>query len=276
MIHKILVGLDGSQATTDLAVGWAKRFGAELTGVAVVDDVPDLKLSPYGNYKSFKLQAYLERIARIKTGARKFRDEFEARCTAEGVPFTVSVVTGDPVEVFLARHDSHDVTLLPKEPRFRFATEDGPDDSLVEILRHARKPVVAVPEVVPVADGVLVAYDGSPAAVDALESFAVSGLGTDRPVSVVSADMDKNEAERRADEAARYLASHDVRATPKPLATGADDADTLATAAEYSDAGMIVMGAFSRGRLREWFRPSVTARMLARPEQVLYLHHHMN
>jgi nucleotide-binding universal stress UspA family protein len=144
------------------------------------------------------------------------------------------------------------------------------------MLRQARRPIVAVPEGAPTGEAVLVAYDGSPAAVDALQSFAESGLGVGRPVTVVCADEDRDEASRRADEAARFLAYHDVRATVRPLASDADDADTLAAAAEFADAGMVVMGAFSRGRLREWYRPSVTARMLARPGRLLYLHHHSN
>ena len=41
MIRNILVGLDGSRSATGLAIEWAKRFGAELTGVAVIDDVSD-------------------------------------------------------------------------------------------------------------------------------------------------------------------------------------------------------------------------------------------
>jgi nucleotide-binding universal stress UspA family protein len=276
MIRSILVGLDGSRSATGLAIEWAKRFGAELTGVAVLDDLPDRDPGLYVTFSSYKVLAYMERLARLKADARRFVYEFEARCTAAGVRFSARVETGDPVDVLLAMHEDHDVTLLPKEPRFRFHTEDGPDDTLTEVLRRARRPVVAVPDALPTGEAVLVAYDSSPAAADALQSFAESGLGIGRPVTVVCADEDKCEASRRADEATRFLGYHDVRATVRPLATDTDDADTLAAAAEFVDAGLVVMGAFSRGRLREWFRPSVTARMLARPGRLLYLHHHPN
>jgi nucleotide-binding universal stress UspA family protein len=247
-----------------------------LTGVGIIDDLPDREPGLYVTYSSYKVLTYMERFARVKADARCFVREFQARCTEAGVRSSARVETGDPVDVLLALHDDYGVTLLPRQPRFQFGVEDGPDDTLTRVLRQARRPVVAVPESLRPAEGVLVAYDGSPAAVDALQSFAESGLGTDQPVTVVCADADRSVAARRAGEAARFLAYHDVRASVRPLATDADDADTLAAAAEFADAGMVVMGAFSRGRLREWFRPSVTARMLARPGRLLYLHHHPN
>jgi hypothetical protein len=50
MIRKILVGLDGSPSVTELALEWAKQFGAELTGVAVVDDLPNPEPGLYASY----------------------------------------------------------------------------------------------------------------------------------------------------------------------------------------------------------------------------------
>lgn len=276
MIRNILVGLDGSASAVELAVGWAKRLGAELTGVAVVDDLPNRQPGLYVTHAHPRLAAYAARSACMKADTRRFADEFTARCAAAGVRFTARVETGDPADVLLILHDDHDVTLLPKAPRFRFATESGPDDTLTEVLRRSRWPVVAVPAELPRGGGVMVAYDGSPAAADALQSFAASGLGADQPVTVVSADADRSVAARRACEAAKFLTSQGVPASFRPVAAGTDDADALAVAAELADVGMIVMGAFSRGRLREWFSPSVTTRMLARPGRILYLHHHPN
>jgi nucleotide-binding universal stress UspA family protein len=278
MIRNILIGLDGSRAATELAIKWAKRLGAALTGIAILDDVPDRRPGLYVSYTSYKVLAYLERLAHLKAETRRFVADFGARCAETGVRFTARVERGDPVDVILALHDDYDVTLLPREPHFRFQIDHDPANTLTAVLRQARRPIVAVPETISSGDEVLVAYDGSPAAVDALHAFAESGLGIDRPVTVVCADENKVEAVRLAEEAARYLGYHDVRATIRPLAAdpSMDDADTLAAAAAFADAGMVVMGAFSHGRLREWFRPSVTTRMLARPGRLLYLHHHPN
>jgi nucleotide-binding universal stress UspA family protein len=275
LIRKILVGLDGSQSTTDLAVEWVKRFEAELTGVAIVDNLPEREPGLYITYTSSKVLAYMERMTQIKNQTRQYVAEFEDRCKAAGIRYVARLESGDPVDVLLALHEDFDVTLLPKEGHFRFSDQDEPDDTLTNMLRKARRPIVAVPNVLPPGDAVLVAYDGEPAAVDALQSFAESGLGVGTPVSVVAVAEDRETAEPRAEEAARYLAAHDVRAEARPVVTtSGHEADALHAAAEFEGARMVVMGAFSHGRMREWFDRSTTTRMLKKNGRLLYLHHH--
>src|SRR5262245_30315084 len=150
MLHNILVGLDGSQFATGLAITWASRFGAEVTGVVVIDDLPDRKPFPPGvRVYSAKVRAYLDCVARMAEDTGRFRDRFETRCNEGGVRLSARVETGDPVEILLALHEDYDLTLLPKEPRFRFAIQDHPDDTLMEVLRQARRPIVAVPAAFP-------------------------------------------------------------------------------------------------------------------------------
>jgi nucleotide-binding universal stress UspA family protein len=261
---------------TDLGVERAKRFGAELTGVAVIDDLPGRKPLPPGvRVSSPKVRAYLDRVERMTEKTGLFRDEFVARCAAGGVRFAARVETGDPVDVLLSLHEEFDLTLLPKEPRFRFATRDDPDDTLTEVLRRACRAVVAVPAVLPPGDAVVVGYDGGAAAVDALRSFAASGLGVGPPVSVVAAAEDRDVAATRAAEATRYLTDLGVRAEARPVTmTAGHEADALRAAADRSDARMLVLGAFSHGRAREWIDRSTTTRLLRDDPRLLYLHHH--
>jgi nucleotide-binding universal stress UspA family protein len=121
---------------------------------------------------------------------------------------------------------------------------------------------------------VVVAYDGGEAAVDALRSFAESGLGLGPPVSVVAVAEDAQTAESRAEEAARFLAGHGVNAAPHPVVTeSGHEADAVRAVAERENARMVVMGAFSHGRAREWFDRSTTTRMLRAEPRLLYLHH---
>src|SRR5690242_11470335 len=110
MIRNILVGLDGSWSATGLAIEWAKRLGAELAGVAVIDDLPDrAPFLPGVRVYSAKVRAYLDRVARMTEDTARFRDEFHARCAGAGVRFSARVETGDPVDVFLALHEDYDL-----------------------------------------------------------------------------------------------------------------------------------------------------------------------
>jgi nucleotide-binding universal stress UspA family protein len=277
MIRHILIGLDGSTSATEVAIEWSKRLDAELTGVAIIDDMPNRQPGLYITYSPYKVTAYAERFALMKRQTRGFLKEFEGRCTTGGVRYSSRLETGDPVNVLLALHHDYDVTLLPMEPRFRFATQDEPDDTLTEVLRGACRPIVAVPKTVPTGEAVVVAYDAEPAAVDALESFAESGLGAGLSVSVVAVAEDRSTAGPRAEEAVRYLAAYGVKAEAHPVAaTSGHEAEVLHAIAEHENARMVVMGAFTHGRAREWFHRSTTTRMLHDEHRLLYLHHHAN
>lgn len=278
MVRNILVGLDNSpysRAVADLAVGWAGRFGAGVVGVAVIDEPRISAAVPTGiggGYYKFRVER--GRMAEARALAAELAARFRARCAAAGVAAETRCEAGDPVDVLLGLHEDFDVTLLGRETWFRCVTQGEPDEVLTEVLRRASRPVVAVPESVPGGDAVVVAYDGGEAATDALRAFAASGLGVGRRTSVVTVAGDRAVAARTAAEAARYLVHHDVPATPQPVATDGDEAAALAAAAEMAGAGMVVMGAYSRGRLREWYDRSTTTRMLHRPGCLLYLHHH--
>jgi nucleotide-binding universal stress UspA family protein len=277
VIRNILVGLDPSRcsaAAVELGIAWAKRFDAEVVGAAVIDE-PGIGTGPAipiggGQYKKWIDDATKSSAERE---AARLVGEFEARCAAAVVRFLTRTVRGDPVRALLGLHEDFDVTLLGRETRFRFATQDGPDDTLTEVLRQARRPIVAVPER-PADEGpIVVAYDGSEASVDALESFADTGLGAGRAVTVTTVDEDPAVADRLANEAVRFLAHHDIPATPMSVAADRDEA-ALDAAVESAGAGMVVMGAFSGSRRWEWADPSTTTRMLERPGRLLFMCHH--
>ena len=279
MIRTILVGLDGSigsRTATELGISWAKQCGASLTGVAVVDSVtirsPHMTGLGGGTYQA-RIEA--ARMARATSETGQFVAEFATSCRVAGAQATCRIEHADPVEALLTLHDDFDITLIPKKTRFRFVTQDGPDDTLVQVLRRGRRPVVAVPDVLPEGDSVVVAYDGGMASADALQSFASSGLGSGATVSVVSISDKRETAILRAEEAARFLAFHDVTARPRPVPIAAGhEADALRAVVADVNARMVVMGAFSHGQAREWLRRSTTIRMLQSEERLLYCCHH--
>ena len=278
MIRQILVGLDGSaggQSATEQGIRWASQYHAELTAVAVIDTPticrPQMTGVGGGYYKARIERARMERAA---SETARFQSEFLQRCATAGVRASVQIEEGDPVEVILRLHDDHEVTLLPRTSHFRFATQDRPDETLVDVVRSSRRAIVAVPDTHTPGSSIVVAYDGSSAAIDALESFAESGLGDGVPVSVVSVAEEQNAACRRAEEAVRFLNHHNLQARPCPITTGQREADALHTAAEQAHAEMVVMGAFSHSRAREWFHRSTTLRLLRHETRLLYLRHH--
>jgi len=273
MPNQILVGIDGSphgEAAIGLAIRWAGEYGCRLTGLGIIDEPGMTRGEPVpiggGAYK-----ADLDR-SRVKKSTRLVEDwlgRFSDRCNAANASATAVTETGDPLTVLSLEAQRHDLVLLGRQTHFRYGYEDSPDDVLTQLVRQAPRPVVAVPLEHVNGHSVVIADDSSLQAARAVQAFQATGLGTRRPVFVVTVGTVSSNANRTLD----FLAAHDILATPKSVPVGASVAAALAAAAREVGAGLIVMGAYGRSTLHEFFLGSVTRTMLAESPVPLFLYH---
>jgi nucleotide-binding universal stress UspA family protein len=275
MIRTILVGLDGSrdgERAVEQGIRWARLTGAELTGVGVVDEPTIRRPEPVGAWgATLKARRDEALLADARVKVRGFVGRFADRCRAAGVHYHERTETGLPSETILTLAPDADLTVLGRETHFQFETQDEVDKTLENVLRGSEHPVVAVPDVAGEGRPVMVAYDASPAAVRALESFAASGLDEGRPVRVVSVAPDAATARRRADDATRYLNRMNIRAESVPLA-GRNAADVLTETVRSEGPAFVVMGAFGEPRRLRFFHRSTTRHMLREARVPLFLH----
>lgn len=108
----------------------------------------------------------------------------------------------------------------------------------------------------------IVGYDGSRQAAKALSSLALSGLGTDRPIYVVSCHTNSIDAVADCEVACRYLGRHGLAATVCPEYSGGDPAQILLDCCRQYEAGLLVVGAFGHSTLRELLFGSTTRQIL--------------
>jgi nucleotide-binding universal stress UspA family protein len=191
----------------------------------------------------------------------EFLKQFAARCDA-GVACKTAQAVGHPYEQILLEGERFDVILLGQHPRFHFETQERDTDTIRKVVKNSPHPVVIVPEKTPSGDGIIVAYDGSPAASRALQAFVASGLAEGKEVHVISVQPEREVAERQAERAVEYLRLHDIEARPRAVATRTNPAKVLLDEARPPEVGLLVMGAYSRSRLRELLRSSTTRAML--------------
>ena len=273
MPSQVLVGIDGSphgEAAVGLAIRWAGEYGCRLTGLGIIDEPGMTRGEPVpiggGAYKSD-----LDR-SRIKKSTRMVGDwlgRFSDRCNAANASATAVMETGDPLTVLSLEAQRHDVVLLGWQTHFRYGYEESSDDVLTQLVRHAPRPVVAVPLEQAGGHSVVIAADSSLQAARAVQAFQATGLGARRPIFVVTVGTVSSHANRTVD----FLAAHDIATTPNSVPVGASVAAALADAARELGAGLIVMGAYGRSTLHEFFLGSVTRTMLAESPVPLFLYH---
>ncbi|MCH2162076.1 MAG: universal stress protein, partial [Phycisphaerales bacterium] len=144
-----------------------------------------------------------------------------------------------------------------------------PDDFLARVARTCRRPILAMAGNGDPIRRVLVAYDGSQAAADALRSFAVLHAFAPDLVRVVSIGEDGLETEARIAEARSYLDSHGYANEGRSIEGNPSEA--ILEEAESFKADLIVMGAVGRSGIAKFLVGDTASTLLANSPVSLFI-----
>lgn len=277
MSVRIMVAIhNGSpiKASMALATRWAERLGGSVVGLGVVDEsswAPAPVLPSGGAPLDRPDKAVLARAAEDVDYSLQ---QLEEHCNQAGVEYCQVQDVGTVGEEILTEAQRHDVIVLGKE-----TTPDPglgvPARSILEsVLRHSPRPVVAVPDSAEDGRGILVAYDGSLQAARALQALVASGLSALGDTRILSVDEESEEtAKEHAQRAVEYLAAHGIDAESQPKVADKSVEHVIVEEAQRQGVEMIVIGAYGRSRLAEFFLGSVTSRVLDGSPLPVFLFH---
>jgi nucleotide-binding universal stress UspA family protein len=277
MLRSVLVGVDGSEYSTaavELGIQWAQHSGAGLVGLGIVDAPTISKPEPVplgGSAYKVHRDASLVTDASRKVG--QFLEHCAQRCAEAGVTCQLLQDIGLPAEQILLEAQRYDLIMLGQHTFFHFETQPQPDETLQVVLKQSPRPVVAVPAALPKEHAVVVAYDGSLHAARSLQMLQVLGLEGSQEVHIVCIDPDQEHANHCVERAVAFLHSHHIAAQAYARATEAAPADVLLEHVHQVQASLLVMGAYGRSTLREFFGGSVTRTMLRESPVPLFLYH---
>lgn len=276
-IQRILVPLDPSvftQAATETACRVAKRHGAELAGVAVLDstEIRSSLVPAVGPYYPMMIEAVQAKIKHADHILEECKDRFAQTCEAEGVSHRESEYEGVPADKLLESSIFYDLVVTGHETSFHFETRGEQGACLSEILDKAVTPILAVPaEGMGDLQSVLVTFDGSLPAARALHDFILFAAPYDLKIKVLVADTEPRKAEfllRSAEELLRAHGMEQVETIARDLPIEeAIDEDLL------SQVDMVVAGTHSRKFLKDFFVGSFMRDMLKRGAKPLLISH---
>lgn len=212
----------------------------------------------------------------IKENAEKLRAETEARLANEGVAWDWRFVYGIAPHRLLEASPLADVVIVG--PSDLGEGGRGPSAIAGDLVLHAPVPVLVVPgdaASFDVTAPAMVAWNGSAEAAHALRA-AVPLLAASRKVWLVSVaeEKDKPRFDFPALGGAEYLSRHGIACEVVEVPRGeAKIADTLFSAAQMRQCGLMVMGAYGHSRLAEMLLGGVTRQMLTEPQIPILLAH---
>lgn len=266
MIKNILVPQDGSpygKAALDYSMWLAKKFGAGLTGMHVVDVVSlegpflhdlsgSLGFEPFLNF-STKMREALESRGRTILSA------FGEACRENNADCETQISFGIVATEICDRAKVADLVVVGRRgvnAQFEYGLLGSTTES---VLRRSPKPVLVVPEKFTEPKNPLLAYDGSPNASKAMRSAAewAKTLGLALTVLTVSSSGDE---QALLNEARQYLKPYGIEAK---FVCQKGDAP-LVIESYYKDNGhdLLFMGTSHHSRLVEMVLGSTTEHVM--------------
>jgi nucleotide-binding universal stress UspA family protein len=269
MLRSILIGLDGSndgEAAVELGLSWAKAHNATAVGISIVDESGILV-----SEQAIFATGYNGPIAEPLLDAARHRsrvilEKFTGRCHELHVHCKALSESGTPYIQVLEEAQVCDLVVLGQRTHFEYGWKDQVDETLSRVLKDSPRPLVSVPKSPKLGADVVVAYDGSLQASRALYAFEASGLARSRTVHVVSAATIGVESARHANRAVEFLRNHDIKAVDHAMESHLGPAESILEEVRRHDTGLLVMGAYGKPTLREFFIGSVTRSVLERSE----------
>jgi len=195
---------------------------------------------------------------------RSLAAEFERRCSEAGVESGLAIDVGPAARKICERAAWTDLIVIslahPPAPQGVARLASG----FRKLVRRCPRPVLAVPRTASGVGKILLAYDGSPKAREALYVAAYMGSAWRADLGLVVVD-DKEQDNRPAlEDAMRYLEDRGLEATE--MSVRGEAAESILASAEAFGADLIAMGGYGANPMVEVALGSVVDEVLRRSD----------
>lgn len=272
---KILLALDGSsyaEAASGYACEIAARHNCTITGVAIIDK-PGIQSTggpvPLGgaHYEVVR-EEHLLKETREK--AKAILDEFTQTCKDRKINSLQHADTGSPFSEIIEESKFHDFTVIGKKTFFGF-TDHESYGTVEKILKNGLTPVLAVPESVREIKNVLIAYDNSIPAAKVVHMFLLLGIWNECDITLISVNDDTDAADKLLGNLNEFFKGYGI--TPKCVVRNGHPDNELKAYISENEIDLLVMGAYGRKSVREFFVGSVTQHLIQDTDIPLFLYH---
>lgn len=268
MIENILVPTDGSDfGRTAIAYGisMARRLGARLTGLHVID-IRLLQAPVFSDVSgSIGLPPYQELLPAVETGleerAEAILREFRERCAEGGVSCEAAKAVGVIDDTIIEAGRQADWILLAQRgEHFHLAKGSILGSTAEAVVRKSGKPVMVTPQHFREIESMALAWDGSPPATHALRLAIELSNKTAWPLTILTVVDEPSQGAVLLQQAETHLEKHPGDVETITL-TGAADKEILRFLQEGA-VELLVMGAYGKTRLRQLFVGCTTSQVI--------------
>ncbi|MCG8590571.1 MAG: universal stress protein [Proteobacteria bacterium] len=259
MIESLLVATDGSEAASAaerVSISLASKLSLRVSGYTVLED----KSIKAPGHDGLSLPAFPESAVAdyYKARAEAIARRFGERARGEGVEASCEVGQGVADDRIVEKGQGFDLAALGREGQSA-AYHTALIGSTVEgVMRKTSRSTLIVPAGAALTGPIVLAFDGSPGSRIAANLAVALANGLSEKLHVFVDSKDKGRAVARFDEVRQLVGGANVPVQETSSTLGRPDVKIVDTARE-TRAGLIVMGAFGRNRITDYFLGSNAA-----------------
>ncbi|WP_143306432.1 universal stress protein [Chitinophaga vietnamensis] len=278
-MKKIIVVLDGlrfRQNTVDYAIAVAKSEKAHLVGVFL----EDFSYRSYGIYELVDESGAVtdEKIATMSGHDKSMRDgavlRFEESCQHAGLNYSVHRDRNIAIEELLHESIYADLLVIDARESFNRLREEAPSRFMRHLLADVACPVLMVPDPYQTIGKIVLLYDGTPPSVQAVRMFDYLFPGMKQlPVEVITVKSQREDYHLPDNKLMKEFMKRHFPDASYTVLKGIPEDEIVEYINKMSTNILVVLGAYTRGGLSRWFRPSMADILVEETSAPLFIAH---
>lgn len=278
-MKKFIAAFDGlkfSESTKNYATNLAKQAHAHLVGV-FLDDIT------YTSYKIYDLvtkEGVSE--ARLKQFEEKDKEDrgiavanFEIACRQAGLEHSIHHDKNIALQELLHESVYADLLLIDTKETLTHYEEGVPTRFIKDLLTDVQCPVLALPNIYKPIEKIIYLYDGEPSSVYAIKMFSYLFQSLEQlPAEIVSVKNAENNLHIPDSFLMKEFMKRHHPGASFTILKGHPEIEIINQLKAETKNIMVVLGAYKRGTVSRWFRPSMANLLMQELDAPLFIAHH--
>jgi len=278
-MKKIIVALDGlkySRGSSSYAIYLAKQMSAHLVGI-FLDDFT------YHSYKVYDLihddepvsEEEVERCEEDDAQRRKESvEEFKSACREEGIEYSVHHDRNIAIRELLHESIYADLMVIDSKETLTHYEENRPTRFISNLLPHIECPVIVAPSSSTPIRKLVLLYDGDPSSVYAIKMFScLFSTMEDLETEVITVKTNDHHSRTPDNRLMREFMRRHYPNAQYTILKGYPDIEVTNYLKHKHQGEIVILGAYRRGLVSRWFRPSMADTLMQELTCPLFIAH---
>jgi len=276
-MKKIVVVFDGlrfSDSTLRYAISVARQQPSHLVGLFL----DDFTYNSFSMYKILKAGATNAEIRELEAKDERIREisarHFEQACQEAGLNYSVHHDRNIAIQEILRESIYADLLIIDMDETLATDEDVPPTRFIRDLLTDVQCPVILVPPKYQEIKKLVLLYDGEPSSVYAIKMFCYLMPGLQHLQTDVISVNDPGDGMHLPDNRLmkEFMKRHFPQATYKVF-QGRPEYEITNFLQQQPAGTLAVLGAYRRGMVSRWFRPSMADELMEKLAMPLFIAH---